>query len=96
MRDGRTKDMSSLVKQMFQELDLERKMMEMKYISAWDSCADKKVIVSTEEIFLKGNKLFIKLNNPSMKYQLQFSKDELVLKLNKQVGSDYLEQLILL
>ncbi len=96
MRDGRTKDMGSLFEQMFKELDLERKMMELKYISAWDSCVEKTILIATVEIFLKGKKLFVKLNGPALKYQLQFSKDELLEKLNKQVGTDYIEQLILL
>ncbi len=96
MRDGRTKDMGSLFQQMFRELDLERKMMEMKYISSWDICVDKTVLNATVEIFLKGNKLFVKLSSSALKYQLQFTKDELVTKLNKNVGTDYIEQLILL
>ncbi len=96
MRDGRTKDMGSLFELMFKELDLERKMMEMKYISSWDTCVEKSVLNATVEIFLKGKKLFVKLNSPALKYQLQFSKNEILEKLNKKVGKDYLEQLILL
>ncbi len=96
MRDGRTKDMGSLFEQMFKELDLERKMMELKYISAWDACAEKSALNATEEIYLKGKKLFVKLNSSAVKYQLQFVKDELMDKLNKTVESNYIEQLILL
>lgn len=49
----------------------------------------------TEKITLRGNTLFISLNNAALREELRYGKDKILEMMNKQLGSEILEKIVL-
>ncbi|MEK9603984.1 MAG: DUF721 domain-containing protein [Flavobacteriaceae bacterium] len=49
----------------------------------------------TEKITLKGNTLFISLNNAALREELSYGKDKIMTMMNDQLGKVVIEKLIL-
>lgn len=52
----------------------------------WSEIAGDVISNSTQEIFIKGNKLFISFDNPIVKYEVLLSKHSYLFELNKKIG----------
>ncbi|RPG66460.1 MAG: DUF721 domain-containing protein [Flavobacteriaceae bacterium TMED42] len=49
----------------------------------------------TEKITLRGNTLFVSLNNAALREELRYGKDKILEMMNKQLGSEILEKIVL-
>lgn len=49
----------------------------------------------TEKIILKGNTLFVSLNNAALREELSYGKDKIVTMMNDQLGKVVIEKLVL-
>ena len=49
----------------------------------------------TEKITLRGNTLFVSLNNAALREELGYGKDKILEMMNKQLGSEILEKIVL-
>jgi len=49
----------------------------------------------TEKITLRGNTLFISLNNAALREELGYGKDKIREMMNEQLGSEALEKIVL-
>lgn len=49
----------------------------------------------TEKITLRGNTLFVSLNNAALREELGYGKDKILEMMNEQLGSEILEKIVL-
>ena len=49
----------------------------------------------TEKITLRGNTLFVSLNNAALREELRYGKDKILEMMNEQLGSEILEKIVL-
>ena len=49
----------------------------------------------TEKIILKGNTLFVSLNNAALREELSYGKEKIIKMMNEQLGNEVIEKIVL-
>lgn len=88
--------LKELIQQLLDSYKLQDGITRAKLINSWDKIAGKFIAGQTEKIYIKNNKLYIKLKSPALKHELSFAKSKLINNLNKNVGSEVIEDVIFL
>lgn len=58
-------------------LRIEKKFDSTKIVAEWEQIVGKLISERTETVYIKGKKLFLRVNSAPLKKELQFSKDKL-------------------
>jgi hypothetical protein len=90
----------STLKQVIEELiesyRLKDGLTTAKLVSSWEKIAGSYISERTEKIFVRGNKLFLKLNSPALKSELSFAKSKLIKSLNDAAGREVITEIVFL
>jgi hypothetical protein len=65
-------------------------------INSWEKVAGSMIFNHTEKIFIRKNKLYLKLDSPALKQELSFAKSRIIKKLNKSVDQNLIEDIVFL
>ena len=60
----------------------------------WSNVIGKNVSQYTENIYIKNNTLFLKINSSVLKQELSYGKDKIIENFNKEVGSNEIKKII--
>ena len=60
----------------------------------WSNVIGKNVSHYTENIYIKDNTLFLKINSSVLKQELSYGKDKIIENFNKEVGSNEIKKII--
>lgn len=66
---------------------LETPLLQHRIINAWDNVVGQTVAAYTGDKFIKNQTLFVKISNPALRQDLSMMRQQLVSRLNKEVGS---------
>lgn len=66
---------------------LETPLLQHRIINAWDNVVGQTVAAYTGDKFIKNQTLFVKISNPALRQDLSMMKQQLVSRLNREVGS---------
>jgi predicted nucleic acid-binding Zn ribbon protein len=93
---GKTKSIKDSVDEFLDKFKLREgyTLNEIKII--WNSTMGQTISKRTTEIFYKDQKVFVKIESAALKHQLHMQRTELRDKLNKEIGSDLIKDLIFL
>ncbi len=75
--------------------------MKAKYYQAvaqsvWEKKMGTTINQYTTEVTLRRNILYIKMTSASLKQELLYSKDKILMMMNTEIGEDFISQVILL
>ena len=76
-----------IVNQCLRQNGLETPMRQTRLIDAWERVAGKTISKYTGEKFIRNQTLFVKISNPALRADLSMMREELVNRLNQEVGS---------
>lgn len=65
---------------------LETPLLQYRLIQAWPSVVGRTVATKTHAEKISGQVLWVKVDSPSLRIQLQMAKQQLVMKLNQVVN----------
>ncbi|MBN4066068.1 DUF721 domain-containing protein [Candidatus Amoebophilus asiaticus] len=74
---------------------LKPKLDEVKLREAWEGHMGKAIANYTNKIYLKDRKLFINLSSSVLRDQLSYSKSKIIEMLNREVGEEIIDEVIL-
>ena len=57
-------------------------------------CNGENVSQYTENIYIKNNILYLKINSSALKQELIYGKDKIIENFNNEIGSDEIKKLI--
>ncbi len=60
----------------------------------WSNVVGKNVSQYTENIYIKDNTLFLKINSSVLKQELSYGKDKIIENFNKEVGSNEIKKIV--
>jgi len=60
----------------------------------WSNVIGENVSKYTENIYIKDNTLFLKINSSVLKQELTYGKDKIIENFNKEVGSDEIKKIV--
>ena len=60
----------------------------------WSNVIGENVSKYTENIYIKDNTLFLKINSSVLKQELSYGKDKIIENFNKEVGSNEIKKIV--
>jgi len=76
--------------------NLSARFQEGQVIAAWERLLGKKVSEHTKRIFLKNNTLFVELDSPGLKHDLNLSKKHVILLFTNDFGKEVINDLVIM
>ena len=94
---SRTNDHSlkDVINDLLKEYRLSDKLKELKIIESWPKIVGKIIAKHSTVIYLRDKKLYITLDNAAIREELLFARTKLLKSINKLVGENYVEEIIL-
>lgn len=83
----KVQDVNDIVRQILRSQGLETPLLQKRIIDAWDDVMGQTIRQYTGEKFIKNQTLMVKINNPSLRADLNMLRSQLVSKLNNAVGA---------
>ena len=84
-----------VLKNMVRDMKISPKLHELKIKKFWQEVMGTTINNYTKEIKLRRNKLFITIESAPLRQELTFGKEKLLKVLNKEIGEDYIEQIVI-
>jgi predicted nucleic acid-binding Zn ribbon protein len=95
MRKKNTQKIEEVIKEYLKALKIDDKLKEVNLIKSWDDVVGKTIARSTQNIYIKNRKLFVKLNSSVIRNELFMLRDGLKKTLNDKVGEEVIDEIIL-
>ena len=95
MRKKNTQKIDDVVREYLKALKIDDKLKEVKLIKSWDDVVGKTIARSTNDIYIKDRKLYVKLNSSVIRNELFMLRDGLKKALNDRAGEELIDEIIL-
>jgi len=96
LKDSNEHSLKEIINELLKVYKLEDGINESRLISSWEIIAGSIVSNHTERIYIRKNKLYIKLDSPALKHELSFAKSKLIKSLNKTVNKNVIDDIVFL
>lgn len=83
------------IEQMVKELRLKPRMDETRIKQGWERIMGKPIARYTSALSLKGGKLYVKIENASLKQELNYSREKMRDLLNRELESEVVKEVII-
>jgi predicted nucleic acid-binding Zn ribbon protein len=75
---------------------LKPKLNEAKLTERWESIVGKMVEKHTRNLYIKNNKLFVKLDSSVVRQEMMYARTSILEKVNTELGGRYIDEIIFL
>jgi hypothetical protein len=79
-----------------QNPELADKLAEVRLIDSWKTVLGPSVSRFTNNLFIKKRTLYVRLTSSVLKNELMMCREQLILKLNNEVGRDVIDSITLI
>ncbi len=86
----------NIILKMLEVYGLKEKFNEVRLRQYWKETMGESINQYTQSMFLKNNKLFIKISSASLRQELSYGKEKIMKIMNEMLGEMLLEEVILL
>ncbi len=69
------------------------KLNETRLIASWDKVVGKQIARHTEDLYVKGETLCVKLDSAALKNELAMARSKLITSLNRVVGVNVITEI---
>lgn len=94
MRKSKPEKLQDIINQFIREEGLETPLNQYRIIETWKSTIGKSFEKYTENIFIKNQKLYIKLRSSVIKQELTMYSRQLAKQLNEEVKSQVIVDIV--
>jgi len=95
MKRSNTQPLKEVIQEYIEALKMNQKLKEVSLISSWERVVGKTISRATRDIYIKDKKLYIILNSSVIRNELHLIKEPLVDRLNEEVKSAVIEDIVL-
>lgn len=88
--------LGEVIRELIETYRLEGKLNELKVVHAWESVVGTMIAKHTKDIYIRNKKLFVKVDSPALKNELIYSTSVILENLNKEAGTQVIEEIILI
>lgn len=96
MKGSNEQKLKEVIDELIKTYKLEDGISATRVINSWEKVAGSMIFNHTEKIFIRKNKLYLKLDSPALKQELSFAKSRIIKKLNKSVDQNLIEDIVFL
>lgn len=93
---GNTQHIGQAIEQLLKSYHLKPKFDEANLIASWERLVGKSVAKRTKRVFLRNRVLFVELDSPAMKNDLNLHKTQILQLFSTEFGSDLVRELVIM
>ncbi len=94
--EGNTQHIGQAIQQLLNRYHIKTKFDEANLLISWERLAGKPVAKRTKKLFIRGKVLFVELESPSMKNDLNLHKGHILEILQKEFGKEVVKEIIIM
>ena len=95
MRNTNVQKLSDVLKAFVNTYQHRYKLRQVQLKEVWEEVLGKGIANHTEHIYIKNNKLIVKLNSDVLKHELSFGKSKIVKMINEAMGEELIDDVII-
>jgi len=86
--------LSEVIREFVEVYKLADKLNEVEVTRSWKKITGNVISIHTTGLFIKKNILYVKLDSPALKTELSYLKSKILVKINKAVGKNVVEDIV--
>lgn len=94
--EGNAQHIGHAIQQLLKSYHIKSKFDEANLVSSWERLVGKPVAKRTKKVFLRNKVLFVELESPSMKNDLNLHKSQIISVFQKEFGEDIIKELVIM
>jgi predicted nucleic acid-binding Zn ribbon protein len=75
---------------------LRGKLQETQLVANWEKVVGKMIDKHTRDLYIKSDKLYVKLDSAVVRQELMYARTQLLEKINEELGGKYIQEIIFL
>jgi len=95
-RGEAVKHIGKAIESMLREYHIKSRFDEANVVSSWERLVGKAIARRTKKVFVRDKVVFVELDSPSMKHDLQFHKKHILEIFRKEFGADSVGDLVIM
>ncbi len=96
MKKSNDQTLGEAIQELIKTYRLEDKLNRARLVKSWESVTGELISKHTEKIFVKGSKLYVKLDSDALKNELLYARTKLIKMLNESVKSEIISEIVFL
>jgi predicted nucleic acid-binding Zn ribbon protein len=94
-RQNNEQSLKEAIQELLDAYRLNQKLHETQLIGKWEKVVGKLIASHTRSLSIRNKKLYVKTHSSVIRNELSLSKDMIIKKLNKAVGEEVIDDIIL-
>lgn len=94
MRKSKSEQLGDIVNQILRLNGLETPLNHYRIVEAWKTTIGKNFEKYTENVYIRNQSLYVKLNSPALKNELSMYSKKMAEQLNKEVNAQVIANII--
>lgn len=86
--------MGSAIREFLKTYHLEEKLNETRAIHAWGKVVGRMANIHTTSLKIRNSVLYVKLDSPSLRNELTFSREKIISELNREAGERVISDIV--
>jgi len=94
--DGNAVHVGAAIRQLLNSYHIASKFDEANLVTSWERLVGKPIAKRTKKVFVKNKVLFVELDSPSMKHELNLHKAHILELFKKEFGKDIITDIVMM
>ena len=96
MAKRNTQHIGDAIQELLRSYRLKSKFDETTLVSSWERLVGKPIAKRTKKISIRNKVLFVELDSPAMKNDLNYHKSQIIAVFEKEFGKDIIKEIIIM
>jgi predicted nucleic acid-binding Zn ribbon protein len=95
-KKGEFQHIGQAINELLKSYHIKNKFDEANLVTSWERLVGKPVAKRTKKIFIRNRVLFVELDSPGMKHDLNLHKGQLLEVFQKEFGKEMLGEIVIM
>ena len=91
-----TQHIGQAIQGLLKSYHIKSKFDEVSLVTSWERIVGKPVAKRTRKVFVRNKVLFVELDSPAMKHDLNLHKSQIIELLQKEFGPDVVKEVVIM
>jgi predicted nucleic acid-binding Zn ribbon protein len=96
MKENNLKSINDLLGEFSQQKKIKVPLREARIVNLWRPLMGEMIHRYTDKIYVKNEVLFIRVQQAALKNELMYLQEQIIEKINKEVGENAIRKIVLL
>ena len=95
MKRSNTQPISAILKLVFSDLNIEKKLKEVELMNSWAEVTGKFIASKTTNMYIKNKVLYVNIESSVIRNELILLREGLIDKLNRKCGQEVITGIVI-